>query len=52
MMEPDNVNAAPSQDFTVAAAGGDICNGPRGLDDQGQELLAERGQAERTKQDW
>ena len=30
-----------SHDFAVVAAGGDICNGPRGLDDHGQELLAE-----------
>jgi hypothetical protein len=28
-------------DFAVVAAGGDICNGARGLDDHGQELLAE-----------
>jgi hypothetical protein len=49
MMEPDNVDETPSQDFTLAAAGGDICDGPRGLDNHGQELLAERGQAKRTK---
>jgi hypothetical protein len=41
MMEPDNVSQTPSYDFAVAAAGGDIRNGPRGLDDHGQELLAE-----------
>jgi hypothetical protein len=41
MMEPDHVNEKPSDDFTLAAAGGDICDGPRGLDDHGQELLAE-----------
>jgi hypothetical protein len=41
MMEPDHVNETPSQDFILAAAGGDVCNGLRGLDDQGQELLAE-----------
>jgi hypothetical protein len=41
MMEPDNVNQTPSYDFTVAAAGGDICNSPRGFDNHGQELLAE-----------
>jgi hypothetical protein len=51
-MEPDHVKETPSQDFTFAAAGGDICDGPRGLDDHGQELLAERGQAERTNQNW
>jgi len=45
-MEPDHVNETPSYDFTSVAAGGDICNGPRGLDHLGQELLAERGQAE------
>jgi hypothetical protein len=39
-MEPDNVNETPSRDFTRAAAGGGICNGPRGLDHLGQELLA------------
>jgi hypothetical protein len=41
MMEPDNVSQTPSYDFAVAAAGGDIRNGPSGLDDLGQELLAE-----------
>jgi hypothetical protein len=41
MMEPDNVNETPSHDFTFVTAGGDIRNGPRGLDDHGQELLAE-----------
>jgi hypothetical protein len=41
MMEPDHVNETPSHDFTLAAVGGDICNSPRGLDDHGQELLAE-----------
>jgi hypothetical protein len=39
--ETDNVNETPSHDFTPAAAGGDIGNGPRGLDHLGQELLAE-----------
>src|SRR6267143_6827771 len=48
MMEPDHVNETPSHDFPVAAAGGDLCNGPRRLDHLGQELLAERGQAERS----
>jgi hypothetical protein len=48
MMEPDNVNQTPSYDFAVAAAGGDIRNGPSGLDDHRQELLAERGQAKRA----
>jgi hypothetical protein len=51
-MEPDHVNETPSQDFPRAAAGGDICHGLRGLDDFGQELLAERGQAERAHQNW
>jgi hypothetical protein len=41
MMEPDHVNETPSYDFTPVAAGGDICNRPRGPDDLGQELLAE-----------
>ena len=50
MMEPDHVDETPSQDFALVAAVGDICDGPRGLDDHGQELLAERGQAERTNQ--
>ena len=49
-MEPDHVNETPSHDFTCVAAGGDICNGPGGLDNHGQELLAERGQAERANQ--
>src|ERR1700751_694262 len=48
MMEPDHVSQTPSYDFAVAAAGGDIRNGPRGLDNHGQELLAERGQAKRA----
>jgi hypothetical protein len=39
MMEPDN--ETPSHDFTLVTAGGDLCNRPRGLDDYGQELLAE-----------
>jgi hypothetical protein len=41
MMEPDHVKETPSQDFALAAADGDICNGLRGLDHLGQELLAE-----------
>jgi hypothetical protein len=41
MMEPDHVNETPSDDFALVAAGGNVCNGPRGLDDLGQELLAE-----------
>ena len=52
MMEPDHVKETPSQDFTVAAADGDIRHGLCGLDDFGQELLAERGQAERANQNW
>src|ERR1700682_6152114 len=50
MMEPDHVNETPSHNFTLVAAGRDICNGPRGLDDHGQELLAKRGQAKRANQ--
>jgi len=50
MTEPDHVNKTPSHDFTLAAVDGDICDGLCGLDDHGQELLAERGQAERAKQ--
>jgi hypothetical protein len=41
MMEPDHANETPSQDFTVAAADGDIRHGLCRLDNQGQELLAE-----------
>jgi hypothetical protein len=52
MMEPDHVDETPSQDFTRAAAGGDVRDGLRGLDDFGQELLAERGQAERADRNW
>ena len=44
-MEPDHVNETPSDDFTCVAAAGDIGNGPGGLDNHRQELLAERGQA-------
>ena len=50
MMEPDHVKEAPSRDFTFVAAGGNISDGSRGLDDHGQELLAELGQAERADQ--
>src|SRR5882757_5574148 len=50
MMEPDHVNETPSYDFTPVAAGGDLCNRLRRLDHLGQELLAERGQAERARQ--
>jgi hypothetical protein len=39
MMELDH--ETPIHDFTAVAAGGDICNGPRGLDYLGQELLAQ-----------
>ena len=49
-MEPDHVNETPSHDFTLVAAGGDVGNGLRRLDDLGQELLAQRGQAERANQ--
>jgi hypothetical protein len=38
--EPDNVNETPSQNRALVAAGGNGCNGPRGLDNHGQELLA------------
>jgi hypothetical protein len=41
MMEPDHVKKSPIRIFTPVAAGGDLCNGLRGLDDHGQELLAE-----------
>lgn len=48
MMDPDNVSKTPSHDFTPAAARRDICDRPCGLDDHGQELLAERGQKDRV----
>jgi hypothetical protein len=51
-MEPDHVKEAPAFDFTFAAAGGDVGDGPCGLDDHRQELLAERGQAEHASQNW
>jgi len=51
-MEPDHVNETPIHDFTLVAAGGDICNGLRGLDDHGQELLAKRGQEECARNCW
>jgi hypothetical protein len=50
--EPDNVNEKSSHAFTVAAAGGDISNGSRGLDHYGQELLAECGQIDRLQRSW
>jgi hypothetical protein len=40
MMETDNANETPSCNFAIAAAGNDFRNGPRGLDDHRQELLA------------
>jgi hypothetical protein len=49
MMESDHVNETLSHDFAVAATGGDISNGPRGLDHYGQKLLAKRGEAGRTE---
>jgi hypothetical protein len=48
MMEPDHVKESPSSDFTFVAVVSDIGDGPRGLDDNGQELLAERSQSERA----
>src|SRR5882757_4575114 len=48
MMEPDHVNETPSHTFTRAAARCGFSNRLRGLDHLGQELLAERGQAERA----
>ena len=51
-MEPDHVKETSIHDLAVVAAGGDICNGPRGFDNHGQELLAERGQAKHTEQNW
>jgi hypothetical protein len=41
MMEPDHANETPSYDFTLVAAGGNVGNGACGLDNHGQELLAE-----------
>jgi hypothetical protein len=41
MMEPEHAKETLYQDFTVVAADGDVCDGPRGLDDHGPELLAE-----------
>jgi hypothetical protein len=52
MMEPDHVKENPDSDLTCVAAVGDIGNGPRGLNDNGQELLAERSQAERASSAW
>jgi hypothetical protein len=46
--ESDNVNETLPHDFPVAAAGGDISSGPRGLDHYGQKLLAKRSEANRT----
>jgi hypothetical protein len=52
IMEPEHVDQAPSHDFPLAAVRGDLRNGPSGLDDHRQELLAERGQAERADRNW
>jgi hypothetical protein len=43
MMEPGHVNKTSSYDFACVAARGNVCISLRGLDDFGQELLAERG---------
>jgi hypothetical protein len=48
MMEPDHVKENPDSDLISVAAGDDVGNGPRGLDDHGQELLAERREAKRA----
>jgi hypothetical protein len=39
-MEPDNVIKAPSYDFALVAADGDIHSGPRRCNNHGQKLLA------------
>jgi hypothetical protein len=52
MMEPDHVKENPDSDLTYVAAVGDIGNGPCGLDDNRQKLLAERSKAERTSSAW
>jgi len=49
-MEPDHVKETPSHDFTPVATGGDICNGPRGLDHLGQELIGRVRPEERSNQ--
>lgn len=38
-----------SHDFTFAAAGGDLCNGPGGLDRLGQEVSAKGGEGREFK---
>jgi hypothetical protein len=43
-MEPDHANQKPFRDVTLAAVVGAVCDGTRGHDDLGQQLLAERGQ--------
>jgi hypothetical protein len=50
-MEPDYVRETISYDFDLAAADGDIRSRPRGLDHYEQELLAKRGEAERSWSD-
>jgi hypothetical protein len=39
-MELDDVKKAPSHDFALVAADGDIYSGPRRFNDHGQKLLA------------
>src|SRR6266700_751717 len=52
LVEPEHVDQTSSHDFPPVAAGSDLCDSPGGLDDLGQELLAQRGQAERTAHVW
>jgi hypothetical protein len=41
MMEPDNAEEESYRNFVLVAVGSAIRDGPSGLDDQRQELLAE-----------
>jgi hypothetical protein len=52
MMEPDHVEENPDSDLTSVTAVDDVRNCPHGVDDHGQELLAERRQAERASSPW
>ena len=50
-MEPDAIKTA-FYNFALAEADGDIHRSPRGVNNHGQKLLAERSQAKRADRNW
>jgi hypothetical protein len=51
-MEPDNAIKAAFYNFALAEADGDIHRSPRGVNNHGQKLLAERNHAGCTRPVW